>query len=648
MLLDKRITYKPFKYPFAFDAYKKHEKMHWMPDEVVLTDDVMDWEHNLTHGQKEFLTQLFRFFTQQDVSVANAYATKIIPLFSGNPEVAMMILSFAAREGIHVDSYALLIETLGLPESEYSAFLEYAAMRDKYEFLETIKTDSEMDIAKSIAVYSAFTEGMQLYASFAMLMHFERLGKMPGMTNIVRWSMRDEQCFEGHTEVLTTNGWKRLDAVDQTDMVLEYRTDGTVDFVKPYKLINKEFKGDLIRFHNTSRAIDLTCTDDHDIAYMQLTKYGQKFVKQKAKDFTPHYRRQFLTGGFKQTGRNQLTWEERFLIALQADGTLDYRIAEYGKHTGYKTAKFTLQRERKKERLKLILDNLGWEYTINDVKGKEGYIHVKVKGPLTLSKTFDWVKLNEVSHEWAADFLDEVMQWDGSDKYKDGMVNDYSSIVPINVDIIQALAAICGRRATRTLVEEKRSENHSDRHRVVVYHGNQVPTSVCAKDIRPYEGRVYCVSVPSGNIVVRQNDRVYVAGNCHSDNMILLFKEFAREYLNREDLMLLEPQIRHVAEKMVDLEDKFIELAFEVSKGEINTGLPTSQPIMTEHSLKMYIRHIADYRLEQLGFQPIYGRPDNPLKWLDDLMLSSEHANFFETRPTEYSKGTLKGEITEW
>jgi len=328
MLLDKRHTYKPFSYPFAYDAYKKHEMMHWMPHAVVMTDDIVDWERNLNRGQKEFLTHLFRFFTQADVSVASAYGTKLIPLFGGNPEVAMMMLSFGAREAVHVDAYALLIDTLGFPASTYSAFMEYAAMRDKYNFLETINTTTHMDIARSLAVYSAFTEGMQLYASFAMLMHFERIGKMPGMTNIVRWSIKDEAC--------------------------------------------------------------------------------------------------------------------------------------------------------------------------------------------------------------------------------------------------------------------------------------------------------------------------------HAENMLKVFRVFVSEYLSREDAELLEPEIRSVAEKMVGLEDKFIDLAFSVSGIEINEGLPPSQKPITEHELKMYIRHIADYRLQELGMKPIYGIPQNPLRWLDDLMLSPEHANFFEVKPTEYAKGSIDGNITEW
>lgn len=194
MLLEKRIAYKPFKYPWAFEAYRLQQSVHWLPTEINLHQDVLHWNKELTDGQKAFLTQLFRFFTQADVSVAEGYANKFLPLFSGNPEICMMLTSFAAMEGIHVDAYSLIVETLGFPESEYSEFLEYKSMRDKYQYLQTVNTDTPFDIAKSLAVYSGFTEGMHLFSSFAMLLHFSRagIGKMPAMANIVRWSLRDE------------------------------------------------------------------------------------------------------------------------------------------------------------------------------------------------------------------------------------------------------------------------------------------------------------------------------------------------------------------------------------------------------------------------------------------------------------------------
>ena len=79
-----------------------------------------------------------------------------------------------------------------MPETEYSVFLTVKEMKDKYDYMQEFNVDSKADIAKTLAVFGAFTEGLQLFASFAMLMNFPRFNKMKGMGQIVTWSVRDE------------------------------------------------------------------------------------------------------------------------------------------------------------------------------------------------------------------------------------------------------------------------------------------------------------------------------------------------------------------------------------------------------------------------------------------------------------------------
>lgn len=191
-LLSKRSNYKPFLYPWAFEGYKTQSKMHWIPEEVPLHGDVRDWNNKMTPEEKNLLTQIFRFFTQSDVDVAQGYMKHYIPAFGGNPEVAMMLNTFASMEAIHVDAYSLLLDTIGLPEVEYNAFSKYQEMVDKHEFFESTNSDSPEELAKTIAIYSGFGEGLQLFSSFAILLNFPRFGKMKGMGQIVTWSILDE------------------------------------------------------------------------------------------------------------------------------------------------------------------------------------------------------------------------------------------------------------------------------------------------------------------------------------------------------------------------------------------------------------------------------------------------------------------------
>jgi len=188
-----RDEFKPFNYPWAYDAWLKHEQSHWLHTEVPMAEDVKDWKKKLTEQEKSFLTHIFRFFTQGDIDVAGGYVGNYLPHFP-QPEVRMMLLGFAAREALHVAAYSHLIETLGLPETTYSEFLEYQQMREKHEYLLDIssKNGNKGSIAKHIAVFSAFTEGMQLFSSFIMLLNFPRHGKMKGMGQIITWSIVDE------------------------------------------------------------------------------------------------------------------------------------------------------------------------------------------------------------------------------------------------------------------------------------------------------------------------------------------------------------------------------------------------------------------------------------------------------------------------
>lgn len=203
-LTETRQTFKPFNYPWAYDAWLKHEQSHWLHTEVPMLEDVKDWKNKLTKEEKLFLTNIFRFFTQGDVDVAGGYVNNYLPYFP-QPEVRMMLAGFAAREALHVAAYSHLIETLGMPESTYNEFLQYEAMKEKHEYFMSIAGQDSRTIAQQIAAFSAFTEGMQLFSSFIMLLNFPRHGKMKGMGQIVTWSIVDEtQHAEGMIKLFRT------------------------------------------------------------------------------------------------------------------------------------------------------------------------------------------------------------------------------------------------------------------------------------------------------------------------------------------------------------------------------------------------------------------------------------------------------------
>ena len=195
-------TYKPFAYPWAMQYAEDHEKIHWGSWEAKLQEDVNQWKNGyISQQEKDHITQILRIFTQSDVAVGGNYCDIFIANFKNN-EIRNMLLSFANREGTHQRAYALLNDTLGLSEKEYSTFLEFKEMREKIEFMtnppQHLK-DPNQQLAFELA-RSVCNEGMSLFSAFVMLLNYQRFGKMKGMCEIVEWSIRDESL---HVEAMT-------------------------------------------------------------------------------------------------------------------------------------------------------------------------------------------------------------------------------------------------------------------------------------------------------------------------------------------------------------------------------------------------------------------------------------------------------------
>ena len=206
-LASERAYFKPFDYPTCYDQWEKHEHAHWSFKELNMQDDMTDWANKLEEGEKTFLVQILRYFTQGDIDVASGYVEYL--QFFKQPEVRMMLFSFGAREAMHIASYSHLITTLNLPDGTYQEFLKFKAVKDKHEFIFNKKFKSHAitrffkfllfgidekieEFAVKVALFSAFIEGVQLFSSFVMLLNFTRHGLLKKMGQIIQWSIADE------------------------------------------------------------------------------------------------------------------------------------------------------------------------------------------------------------------------------------------------------------------------------------------------------------------------------------------------------------------------------------------------------------------------------------------------------------------------
>ena len=193
-LLQERVVYKPFEYPEAHDYWLKQQQAHWLHTEVPMMSDINDWKQNLTETEKNIVGSILKGFAQTE-TIVNDYWSGLVTKWFRKPEVIMMATTFGAFETIHAEAYSLLNETLGL--DNFSEFLEDEATMAKIENLMSTRDnfdgeDDLQDIAKSLAIFSAFTEGVNLFSSFAILLSFKMRNKLKGVGQIVEWSIRDE------------------------------------------------------------------------------------------------------------------------------------------------------------------------------------------------------------------------------------------------------------------------------------------------------------------------------------------------------------------------------------------------------------------------------------------------------------------------
>jgi len=189
MITEVRNYYKPFEYQTAFDYYKDQHRAHWLADEVPLASDLNDWKLKLTESEKSLIGNILKSFAQTEVHVNDYWSTKVSIWFP-KPEIQAMARVFADFESIHAEAYARLNEELGL--DDFRAFLEDEVSKAKIERLIETPGETIEDRAVSLAIFSAFTEGVNLFSSFAVLMSFQLRNLMKGTGQIVEWSVRDE------------------------------------------------------------------------------------------------------------------------------------------------------------------------------------------------------------------------------------------------------------------------------------------------------------------------------------------------------------------------------------------------------------------------------------------------------------------------
>ena len=188
-LMTPRATYSPFEYDQAYRYWELQQQSHWLHYEISMASDINDWKMILTDTEKNVIGHILKGFTQSEVFIQEYWGQMVGKWFK-KPEIQMMAATFSAFESIHAVSYAYLNQSLGL--EDFDAFLHEPTAKAKIDRLINTKGKSKEEIARSLAIFSAFNEGVNLFSSFAVLLNFSRFNKLKGIGQIIAFSIKDE------------------------------------------------------------------------------------------------------------------------------------------------------------------------------------------------------------------------------------------------------------------------------------------------------------------------------------------------------------------------------------------------------------------------------------------------------------------------
>jgi hypothetical protein len=341
-----------------------------------------------------------------------------------------------------------------------------------------------------------------------------------------------------------------------------------------------------------------------------------------------------LAGERKGGDKKVLSPEERFLIAFQADGAFQPGKYRNGNLCGYIQVNFSFDKNRKKIRLREILNLCNFSYKESGCKRNPNRTVFRVKvNPQFPKKRFEeWVNLQDKNISWCKDFIDEIAEWDGH-KVSESHGNriTYGSVIKSNVDIVQAIALLCNYRTHLTVRPDKRKITFSDYHRLqIVKNKNSVRGSCIKKVLVDYNDYVYGVQVPSTFIVTRNNGAVVITGNSlHVEFGIQLIKEIIKEH----------PELwsKKFKDEIVSWIIKATNLEIDFAKEMLPNGVLG----LNHDNIIQYMKYLGNLRCEQLELQPPFEKVENCFGWMGETIETGKLKNFFESRVTDYRKGAV-------
>lgn len=624
-IFDKRTAFKPFEYDIS--QYKDAiNHSYWLVSEWNFISDIHDFSVNLSESEKNAIKNALLAISQIEISVKKFW-TNLGDRFP-KAEFEQVGVTFGESEVRHADAYSHLLQVLGLND-DFNQLLENPVIQGRVDYLTKYLSgaaeNSNEKYTLTLTLFSIFIENVSLFSQFLIIKSFNKYRNiLKDIDNVVQATQKEE-CYSSDTEVLTPEGWKFLSDIKVGEEIYQY-DNGEISPTNVLHKIEKTYSGDMFEIgHKSSNCL---VTPNHDMVYFNSKN---KLCKEKAIDIKYHSKIKVPCGGIIDNKDDfGLTWEERLRIAIQSDGTNLYWIDTNqnkhfrGKNGGY-THSFKLTKQRKKDRLKLILNHLSIEF--NEINtGLETEFKIRYNHDFDY-KEFNWVSFINKSQKWCVDFVQEAIEWDG---YRNITNTGFSNTNKAAIDKVHAAAVLAGYRTNILTKIDKRG--YKNTYKVSISKRSLIPAGHGYKKEKiSYNGKVYCVTVPSGVIITRRKGKVAVAGNCiHALFGVFVIKQIQKEFpewLNEE----FYEKLNKACKKAYEAECNIIDWIFE--KGDL--------PFLSRDSVKEFIKNRFNESLEMLGAEKVFEidmEKIAPLQWFEDEIHAEVNTDFFHKKPVTYSK----------
>lgn len=384
-----------------------------------------------------------------------------------------------------------------VPASEHSVTSLGSSVDGEFE---TIKRWITKDYPTGIvSVVSDTYDFWNVLTNYLTLLKDEILSRKPNDLGLSKVVVRPD-CYSEDTMILTNSGWKLFKDLLESDLVAQVTDGGYYEFVKPLKYVEQEYTGTMHSFKDYHGKVDLLVTPNHRMVLQQNGK--ERIVFAEKLGTVGNYKQSMYRSAKAKSSNVKLTYLERLAIAFQADG---YYV------TGTKSSiRFSFTKQRKIDRLKSLLNSAKLEYVAYELSDNRVEFHVKTDAT-KFKKDLSWVDISNLSFEWCVDFIEELSYWDSCRRSDDRF--KFDSTTKSVADVVEYIALSAGYGCLVSEYEDNRKEVFNTVYTVHILKDNRVGGQSWVNEKVNYSGKVYCVHVPSGKVIVKRNRCTMVCGN---------------------------------------------------------------------------------------------------------------------------------------